>query len=284
MFERVKDTIFRNDYIRYLEHLNIDSTEIINSIKTKLEDKGLFDILTNRSYNMLSPNIVLENIIFKEVNKYLLMNDNDLNLFKRDIEIDIKTLIATQSSILERPNIKKPLDVKQGYNQIIKIEDNFIQIARFENEMVKNDNGWGRKGQTIVFEGLTIFEDESSFFEGLPSSLIWENALYFSSYPFIIWFGKKFNSIESNNVLWINSLLLQDLDLKLDSFNNGLQALNKKDEVVLKFRQWRSDLVGQDSNIAKLEGSDLILREDYYEKLKMIIPNMRFYSYRMDLQ
>ena len=77
----------------------------------------------------------------------------------------------------------------------------------------------------------------------------------------------------------------------LDDFNNGLQALNENKEVVLKFRQWRSKLVGngasfvgQDSNIAKLEGCDLILREDYYEQLKVMIPEMKFYSKKLDVR
>jgi len=291
MFERLKDTIFKNDYIRYLKHLDIDSTEIISSIKTKLDEKDLFDMFTNRSYDMLSPNIILENIIFKEVNQYLFINDYDLNLFKSDVKIDIKTLIASQNSIIERPKIQRPSEVKEGFKSELENKNGFIRIAIFENEMIEKDNGWGRQGQTIVFEGLSIFGEGNPFFEGLPSSLIWDNALYYPNYPFIIWFGKKFNSIEANNILWINSLLQSDLGLVLDDFNNELQALNENEEVVLKFRQWRSRLVGngasfvgQDSNITKLEGCDLILREDYYERLKNIIPNMQFYCKKLDMK
>jgi hypothetical protein len=283
MFERLKDTIFKNDYIRYLKHLDIDSTEIISSIKTKLDEKDLFD--------MFSPNIILENIIFKEVNQYLFINDYDLNLFKSDVKIDIKTLIASQNSIIERPKIQRPSEVKEGFKSELENKNGFIRIAIFENEMIEKDNGWGRQGQTIVFEGLSIFGEGNPFFEGLPSSLIWDNALYYPNYPLIIWFGKKFNSIEANNILWINSLLQSDLGLVLDDFNNGLQALNENEEVVLKFRQWRSRLVGngasfvgQDSNIAKLEGCDLILREDYYERLKNIIPDMQFYCKKLDMK
>ncbi len=44
MFERLKDTIFRNDYIGYLEHLGINQTEIINNIKNQLDKKDIFDI------------------------------------------------------------------------------------------------------------------------------------------------------------------------------------------------------------------------------------------------
>ncbi|HIP12365.1 MAG TPA: hypothetical protein EYG73_06560 [Arcobacter sp.] len=289
MFERLKDTIFRNDYIGYLEHLGIDQTEIINNIKNQLDKKDIFDIFSNRSYEMLSPNTILENIIFEEVHRYLFKNEYPLDIFKRDIEIDIKTIISTQNSVIERPKIPKPSEMEEGFKtEIIELEG-FIQIARFENETIEKDNGWGRQGQTIVFEGLSIFGEKKPFSEYLPSSLIWHNAFYYE--PFIIGFIKKFNSIEANNVLWINSLLLNDLGLFLDDFNNGLQALNEENEVVLKFRQWRSDLigngasfVGQDSNIAKLEGCDLILREDYYEQLKVMIPEMKYYSKKLDMK
>lgn len=291
MFGRPKDAIFRNDYISYLEHLDIDLAEIINSLETKLDDKDLFGIFINRSYDMLSPNIILENIIFEEVNKYLLLKGYELDLFKRDIEIDIKTLIATQNSIIERPSLKRPSSSEEGFKSNLENENGFVCIARFENEMVENENGWGRQGQAILFEGLSIFREDNPFFEGLPSSLIWNNALYYPDYPFIVWFGKKFNSVESNNVLWINTLLQNNLGLILDDFDNGLQALNEDNEVILKFRQWRSNLVGngssfvgQNANISKLEGCDLMLREDYYEKLKDTIPDMQFYSKKLDIK
>jgi hypothetical protein len=288
MFERLKDTILNNSY---LKHLDIDIDEILNNIKNRLDDKDLFSIFENRIYSMLSPNTILENIIFEEVNRYLFKNNYPLDIFKRNIKIDLKTLIATQNSIIERPKISRPSEIEEGFKAELLNIDGFIQIARFENEMMEKENGLGREGQVIVFEGLSIFKEENPFFEGLHSSLIWDNAFYHPNYPFIIGFIKKFNSIEADNILWVNSLLQNDLGLILDNFNNGLQAKNKDGEIVLKFRQWRSQLigngasfVGQDSNIAKLEGCDLILREDYYKKLKVMIPDMKFYSEKLELK
>jgi len=291
MFERLKDTILRNDYISYLKYLNINTDEILNNIKNRLDDKDLFSIFENRIYRMLSLNIILENIIFEEVNKFLFKNNYPLNIFKRNIEIDLKTLIATQNSIIERPKISRPSEIEEGFKAELLNIDGFIQIARFENEMIEKENGLGREGQIIVFEALSVFGKKEPFFEGLPSSLIWKDAFYYSNYPFIVGFIKKFNSIEADNILWINNLLQNDLGLILDDFNNGLQAKNKDGEIVLRFRQWRSQLigngasfVGQDSNIAKLEGCDLILREDYYKKLKVMIPDMKFYSEKLELK
>lgn len=74
------------------------------------------------------------------------------------------------------------------------------------------------------------------------------------------------------------------LNLKLDDYKKGLSALNNEGEVILLFRRWRDQLIGKHSfdgtnaNIAKLEGCDLILRTDYFNQLKKIIPNLVFYS------
>lgn len=292
MFEQVKETVKRSEYIRYLKFLNIDTTEIINNIRLQVENtKSNFDTFSNRSYQMLSPNIVLKNIIYEEVNRYLYQKKYDLNIFKRDIELDIKTLIATQNSLIQRPQTSNPSKTTEGFKTNLENENGFIRIARFENEIIKDSRGWDREGQTIVFEGLSIFGIKKPLFEGLPSSLIWKNEFYDPDYPFIIGWIKKFNTIESSNTLWLNNLLQHDLGLILDDFNNGLQALNEKDEIVLKFRQWRSKLVGngssfvgQNSNIPQFEGCDLILREDYFEKLKRIVPNMRFYTKKLELK
>jgi hypothetical protein len=291
MFDNFKNIILSNEYISYLNHLSIDTSEIIKNIRIEIEkNKHIFNNFTNRSVDMYSPNIFLKNIIFEEVNKYLYKDKYDLNIFKKGIELDIKTLIATQNSIIERPKISRPSEIEEGFKTELVNINGFIQIARFENEMIKNENGWSRKGQTIVFEGLSVMGKVNPFFEDLSSSLIWNISFDDWDYPFIIGFIKKFNSIEADNTLWINSLLQNDLGLILDDFNNGFQALNAQNEVILKFRQWRSDLigngssfVGQDSNIAKLEGCDLILREDYYKRLRVIIPDMEFYSKKLEL-
>ncbi|MDA5608535.1 hypothetical protein, partial [Pasteurella multocida] len=115
---------------------------------------------------------------------------------------------------------------------------------------------------------------------------IWTNT-FFENKPFIQGFYGNMNSIEVPYVLWMNSELLTILELEPDDYRNGLQALNKCNEVILQFRTWRSKLIdkgasfGINSNIAKLEGCDLLLRKSYYERLKSIIPNLVFYTYIM---
>jgi len=146
MFEHLKETIYQNEYINYLKFLKIDTTEIIDNIRLEVEEnKNNFDIFTNTSYKMLSPNILLENIIFEAVNYYLAENGYDLDIFKRYIELDIKTLIATQNSIIERPKILKPSEVQEGFKSNLENENGFMRIARFENDLQMDGEEMGKQ-------------------------------------------------------------------------------------------------------------------------------------------
>lgn len=283
-FSRVKDIVLRNKYILYLNSIGIETKEIIDNIKTKVEIDGkiLDNIFSNTMYKMLSPNIFLENIIFEEVNKFLFKNYNESVIFDEEICLDVKSIIAIQNSIIDRPNIKKPSEIQEGFIEEFNVEGNFVRIARFESEIIEETYGMGSKGQSIIFEGIIPFRVEiRPFSMEEPSCNIWENIFYEYEPRNIIGFCKSLNSIESNNILWFNSYFINEFSLKLDDFNKGLRALNEDNEVILEFRQWRKDLigngasfVGQDSNIAKLEGCDLLLRIDYFEELNKIFPNL----------
>lgn len=281
-----------HDYIKYLEYLKIDLRELKKEIQYRVnQQEKLFNLYWNNSYKLSSPNINLENIIFEEANRFIFKYYKDEFQFDISLKLDLKTLIATNHSLVERPSIKKLSHIKQGLKVGLESENEFLRIAKFENELILGDYTDRQKKQLIIFEGLTPLKNKNPFFEYIPSLFIWDNKFYFYKEERFIGFCKNFNGIEAKYVLWINSYLLELLELELDDFNNGLQAINKKGEVVLKFRQWRSKLIGngasfigQDANIAQFEGCDLILRKDYFEKLKMMIPDMRFYTEKMELK
>lgn len=276
--------VLNNKYIKYLNDIGIDTDEVINNIKINIEEKGyiLDDVFYNRIYEMLSPNILVENIIFEEVNKFLFENYKESVVFEEEVSIDIKSILASQNSIIDRPDIKKPSEIQDGFIEEFDVEDNFVRIARFESEIIKDSHGIGRKGQSVLFEAIIPFRVEIRPFSiKEPSFNIWENIFYEHEPRDIIGFCKIFNSIESNNILWLNSYFIKEFSLKLDSFNEGLRAINENNEIVLEFRQWRKDLigngasfVGHDSNIATFEGCDLLLREDYFEELCNIFPEL----------
>ena len=71
MFNHFKSIILKNEYIRDLKHLDIDTSEIIDNIRIEIEkNKSNFKLFSNNSYSIYSPNILLENIIFQEVKGY----------------------------------------------------------------------------------------------------------------------------------------------------------------------------------------------------------------------
>lgn len=283
-YKRVEKEIINHKYIQYLKSIGINTENVLSDITNNIEKNGyiLDRVFSNRSYQILSPNIFLEEVVFKEVNQYLYQNYHESVVFEEYVKLDVKSIIATQNSIMERPKIELPVETKKGIKKNLNVENGYIRIARFENQFISDSSYLRRKGQSIVLEGLSFYESSDPFVHYLPSFLIWHNAFYGPD-EFVVGIVKQRNSIETENLLWINSHFLDILELKLDDYQNGLRALNSHGEVVLEYRQWRDELigngasfVGQDSNIAKLEGCDLILREDYYNHLKEIFPNILF--------
>ncbi|MGR5153192.1 hypothetical protein [Photobacterium swingsii] len=284
MNEQILESINRDKYLVYLDKTGIDIDVIKREIIENI-DEGEINLFANRYHQRLSPNIYLESLVFKYICKYLHDENKDSMFFDSEIKIDIKTVIATSKSLIQRPCILKPSDVVEGFKDP-DYEDGFRVISRFER--VLGENSYGKRGEKkagIILEGLLPYKIETNpLVEKYPSNHIWENSYYLGE-PFIQGFNSSFNSIESQYVLWMNSELLNMLGLRLDNYNNGLRALNSNDEIVLIFRFWREQLigngssfVGMDSNIAKLEGCDLVLREDYFHYLKQIIPDVVFYT------
>ncbi|WP_160060759.1 hypothetical protein [Psychromonas sp. L1A2] len=284
MNEQILASISRNKYLVYLDNVGID-IDVIKEEIIKNVNENEMGFFVNRSHQRLSPNVYIDSLVFKYVCKHLYDEYKSSLIFESEIKLDIKTIIATSKSLIQRPIIRKPSDVVMGFKEP-DYEEGFRVISRFERELSENNYGEREKSKGgIIFEGLLPCKIEMNpLVEKYSSNHIWENSYYLGEI-FIQGFNASINSIESQYVLWMNSKLLNMLELKLDNYNEGLRALNSNDEIVLQFRCWRerligngSSFVGMDSNIAKLEGCDLILREDYFNKLKKIIPDVIYYS------
>ena len=284
MSNQFLDIIKTSKYIVYLSNIGIDTDEIANEIVKNIDENDI-KAFGNDSHKMYSSNACIESVVFKHVCKYLYAGYKDSAIFESENKLDIKTIIATSKSLIQRPNIIKPSDAVEGFKDP-DYEDGFVIISKFEIELIAEAHeGKRTKIRTMVFEGLLPNKVERN---PLPhcsySKNIWEST-YCDDEGSLQGLCLNIDSIESQYALWMNSELLSMLGLRLDNYNNGLRALNSNDEIVLQFRCWREKLigngasfVGMDSNIAKLEGCDLILREDYFNKLKKIIPDVVYYS------
>ena len=284
MNSNIMNIINNSKFIIYLRSLGVDSKEVNDAIiKDFNEDE--FELFVNRSNAMLSPNTYIYNLVFKHVNDYLYQQHKEQVIFEGEGKIDVRTMIATSNSLVSRPDLLKPFDKSPGFCVPDELND-FVVIARFERQFEDRNYGSNAKGKRVVIcEGCLPMKININPLKSFPSTQdIWKNEYCYGT-PFIQGFCINENSLEAAQVIWINSELLSLLDLSLDCYDNGLRALNANGEAVLIYRCWRESLVGKgasfvglNSNISRLEGCDLILRKDFYERLKMIIPDMVFYT------
>ncbi|AZI86161.1 hypothetical protein EH164_03335 [Kosakonia sp. CCTCC M2018092] len=283
MDEQLFRLVRSNKFIDYVEQIGVE-TDLITNIFNVEFDNEIFSLFINNSEGLLSPNICVEETLFKVLCRYLNDNAPDGFSFENDGRLDVKTIISHSNSLIQRPKIPTPVETLQGFKEP-HYESGFVRIARFEKQLSLRE--YGKQPQTtVLFEGLL---PDAIDINPLPSKLssyhIW-NGSFYNGIPFVQGICGRINSLEPSHVLWLNSELLELLRLRLDSYKNGLRAINEHGEVILEYRQWKDKLIGNGSyfvgtccNIAKLEGSDLIMRADFYKKLELLIPNLTFKSY-----
>lgn len=271
-----------NETIKYIQNHRVwnklsvsdfDKNLIIESVISKF-DKCQFDAFINNSYRLLSQNIYIENLIFS-----IMYQELNYNNFNFNDTVDLKSIIATSNSLIQRPDIEKPSEVVEEFREP-DLENDFIRIARFERQLIKNDYR-GYSEMAVLFEGLLPSKNkENPLSDRSPSQYIWDDKFYYGL-PVIQGLCFQIDSLNFPHILWVNSQLLEILKLNLDNYHNGLQAINSNQEIIIKFRCWREKLIGNGyhGNIPFLEGGDLLIRKDYYDELKKFIPSIAFYSY-----
>jgi len=287
MDEHCLSIIKSSKFLEYLENIGIETNVIRSAIFSEF-NRGTFDNFINIHEQRLSPNIYTENLIFTQVCKYLNDNYAESFIFENNGKIDIKSIIAYSKSLIQRPDITTPFESDVGFKE----PDNFngfIRIARFEQQLAERDYSTNDTNRgAVLFEGLLPIKMHTNpLYCQNASDDIWNNTFCYDE-PRIQGIYPNLHSIEAPNVLWLNNELLDMLGLTLDIYKNGLRALDNNQDTVLIYRQWREELIGNgvslagtNANIAKLEGCDLILREDYYAKLNGFIPDMVFYTFKL---
>lgn len=79
--------------------------------------------------------------------------------------------------------------------------------------------------------------------------------------------------LEFFKLLWLNPIIVTSMKLDVQTTQEGLVAVNQSQEIVLRMRTWNFEYVGDRSRtslsdeIPTLEGTDLIIRKDYYKIL-----------------
>lgn len=88
---------------QFFQLSDLDKKSIMNKIISNF-DQYQFDTFINNYYGYLSKNIYAENLIFSTVFQELDQKD-----FDSYYSVDLKNIIATSNSFIQRPNIIKPL-------------------------------------------------------------------------------------------------------------------------------------------------------------------------------
>jgi hypothetical protein len=201
------------------------------------------------------------------------------DFFKYAISIDTSSILAQVRSLALRPaDLLKPHEFADHYITDEVEQAEWIRLAHYEKEF--KDEG-GLSSKPFKSFGGIVFSDEVADKKIFPYS---GHRLY----PFHIW-GDRFpeykiektiifsilqeDPLESYKFLWLNPVLAKHLGLKGKNSDSGLVAVNDSGEPVMKMRTWSMYYIGDsfrtrlDDEIARYQGTDLIMRKDYFDKL-----------------
>lgn len=264
-----------NLYDLFEENLNTK-----NGKYWKIISELFYDIHSKRMVNHIyDSNDWLESIN-KELYTYLNMYSAkvQLNIYK-DIMIDYKVIIAQTNSLISRPqDLKSPIEYeKSGFHSINEIKKEYYRIWYYEKQLYSEDKFRDWYKQKTVY--WWIIFDESKDFPYSDYKLNIKNLYNYNDSKNIVLEDnpiithiQSFDMFENYKILWLKNELINLLWLKIGNFNKWLFAVDSKDEIILKFNQWNSEYLWNDVKwmIPSLSWSELLIRGDYFKKLKNI--------------
>jgi len=251
---------FRNKYEDYLELYWSNSYK--TSVPNVYPSEFLLDTLYTDHYNELK---ACSRFVEKDSFKYISL-------------IDTSSILAQVRSLALRPaDLLKPHELADHYTTDDVVQTEWIRIAHYEKEF-KDEGGLSSK-PFKCFGGI-VFSDEAADKKIFPYS-------GYRLYPFHIWDGfpeyqidktvifsiLQEDPLESYKFLWLNPVLVKRLGLKGQNSDSGLVAVNDSGEPVMKMRTWSMDYIGDsfrtrlDDEIARYQGTDLMIRKDYFDKI-----------------
>lgn len=269
-----------NDRLKKLDAIDIDVTSVVVKHKTiylsKNRDK--LDLYANRSYEMYVKHIYPSDYILERINTDLY---HDLRTLQKEeggdcydfLHIKTKVLVAQNLSFSLRP--KDLLLPSQGQSLTklhpIKSDNGWIRLAHCENEFKKGDRLLNFKKYRTWGNVLPRFSNSTS----LALETLYDNVFCQPEDGVLFEFIQN-DPLENYHLFWLNPIMIIQLGIVTNDFLNGIVAKNENDEVVLKYNQWKNNYVGNGyfgigEEIPRIEGAELIMREDYFEKMQLIL-------------
>ncbi len=270
-----------NTRLKKLDTIGIDVTSVIAKHKTRyLSGKGdELDIYANRSYERYVQHIYPSSHILERINIDLYP---DLRTFQKNEEndgynflrINTNALIAQNLSFSLRPDdLTLPSQAKKlSEKYTIKSNNGWIRLAHYENELKKGDSHFELKEQRSWGNALPSGYNNST---SLALDSLYDD-VYCLPDDGVLFEFIQYDPLENYHLFWLNPIMLYQLGTTTSNFLDGIVGKNEKDEIVLKYNQWKSNYVGNgeygiSEEIPRIEGTELVIREDYFEKLQELL-------------
>lgn len=284
------DFLSVNHRHRKLKHSGCDIADIYEkfsaSFRRKYPYDEYLDLYVGRGYRV--SNIYSSDYILEIINKDLypeLYHYTNTETVVDSIKLELNLIIAQTFSNLIRPDdlILPSAQCNQSNYQEVQLfneSNSWIRVGHYEQEMfeekmlkMKSKESYGgiifqnNSDVTIPFQSINNSDD---IFYGSDDYNLTEHLVYV--------FMQPKDMLESFKILWLNPAVIEYLELETLFFLNGLKAVNDKDEVVLQYNCWKYPRLGYGDyglpdEIPKLDGAELLLRADYFEKVCKLFPN-----------
>ena len=270
----------------------IDLEPVFRKYKAGFQRKyqDLFELYQNRTRqqwasHVYSSDFFLELInidLYNALRQWQQVDDEDI--LKYSCLIDTTSMIVYGKCFTFRPNdLMKPFDLSYEYEQVeILPESEWIRLAHCEKAL--KDDGILRTRPVTSYGGVLYSNTTTKV---LPYSS-------YSLFPFYLWTDHghtfKYNeevvfavfqddALEFYKILWLNPTIAKSLGLLTKITNSGLVGITESGEIVLRMRTWLTDYFGDgmhsrlSDEIPRYEGTDLIIRNDYFQKLSKMFKN-----------
>lgn len=288
-----------------LEERGVDIGNIVQNYVIELFDevtrKRLQDILYDRTYSVLVPNVYFYDMLMKHmsnevelfINQYAgipFFDDIEEELYEILID-DLDYVIAIGNSITPRPSdIELPAEIE---NSITNVEsEEWIRLAYYERWYSKRERHRNNYGEnldaTIVISGLGFAGDEAivPFLRLNSEYRIFdendEQGLFgsLSNTPLIITSDLKIHediylTFRPYDYLGIRGDILNALGIKTIDKGNGIIGIDSTGEVVLKYSKWEvcfDDIDTGSYRVPYLTGAELKVKGSVFNQICKFYP------------
>ncbi|NGZ76909.1 P-loop domain-containing protein [Saccharibacillus alkalitolerans] len=297
------DLVEKNDKrISFFGECGINVGKVIEAYVNEIQDEKFVDekreILYNRVYNVLIPNVYFYDVLTKylgiEVEKYLralagtpFYEPYEISLYSAILD-NIPMLISQHTSLGPRPDdLLLPQFVEEGYEEVEMndwvrvgyIEKWYNKMNKFKSDPVSNIDtitivsGVGFDGETYIVPFMKL--DEYEYFEETEYNNI--NLLQYHDFKTFLTTNfslvdDPYLNYDTKQLLGVIPEILQYLSVRMIDSGRGIIGCTKEGEEVIRYSRWENCYIDDSDCLPYLIGSQLLMKKKTFEELCYISP------------